>query len=104
MPPPYRTIYLICHARSRTGGPEAVHQLGRGLLAFGHDARIVYIERGTVPEATNGVIRFPVIEQPMPPEYSHYSVPREHSSWRTMSRTPWCFPNSNPGSPGSSAA
>ena len=43
MPPPYRTIYIVCPANVRTGGPEASHQLGRALIDLGHDARMVYI-------------------------------------------------------------
>ena len=74
--PSYRTIYLVCHARVRTGGPEAIHQLGRALLDLGHDARIVYCQAGVTPVADAGVVRFPVLDDPMPPAYTHYDVPR----------------------------
>ena len=74
----YRTIYLLCHARVRTGGPEAIHQLGRTLLDLGHDARLVYMEPGTAPPAGDGLLRFPKIADPMPDAYAHYAVP---SAW-----------------------
>jgi hypothetical protein len=74
--PPYRTIYLICHARTRTGGPEAIHQLGRALLDLGHDARIIYCEVGVTPQTDDGVVRFPVLDDPMPDAYAHYDVQR----------------------------
>ncbi|MFO1025799.1 MAG: hypothetical protein U1E70_11475 [Acetobacteraceae bacterium] len=73
--PPYRTIYLLCHAHVRTGGPEAIHQLGRALRDLGHDARIVYIKGGLLPQFEPGWMRFPVIDDPTPPAYAHYAVP-----------------------------
>ncbi|HBK05473.1 MAG TPA: hypothetical protein DDZ81_06355 [Acetobacteraceae bacterium] len=74
--PSYRTIYILCHARSRTGGPEALHQLGRALRDLGHDARMVYAESDAVPTCLKGVVRFPEIADPMPAAYEHYDVPR----------------------------
>jgi len=73
---PHRPIYLVCHARSRTGGPEAIHQLGRTLLDLGHCAHIVYAEVGATPLSHDGVVRFPVLENPMPAAYAHYQVPQ----------------------------
>jgi hypothetical protein len=78
--PTYRTIYLLCPARLRTGGPEALHQLGRALLDFGHDARMVYYSSEWAKNPSdltprNGVLGFPAVESPMPPEYAHYQVP-----------------------------
>jgi len=80
VPPTYRTIYLLCPANTRTGGPEAMHQLGRALLDFGHDARMLYcpVEYWQKPLALtgqNGSFGFPEIDSPMPPEYAHYKVP-----------------------------
>jgi hypothetical protein len=73
--PPYRTVYLLVHAKSRTGGPEALHQLGRALLDLGHDARMVYMSREHPPVVQDNLIRFPVIDDPMPTAYAHYGVP-----------------------------
>lgn len=37
-----KTIYILCLAGVRTGGPEALHQLSDALLAQGFPARMVY--------------------------------------------------------------
>lgn len=72
----YRTIYILCHAHSRTGGPEALHQLGLALRDLGHDARMVYAEGDISPVSLPGLVRFPDIVDPMPAAYQHYDVPR----------------------------
>lgn len=77
MQPVYRIIYLLCPANVQTGGPEALHQLGRALLDCGLDARMVYVAAAPDPEVANGLLTFPVIAEPMPPEYAHYNVPRD---------------------------
>ena len=77
MPSPrYRTITLVCPPHVRTGGPEAIHQLGRALLDLGHDARILYINSLGDLIPNEGRIVAPEIVDPMPPEYAHYGVPR----------------------------
>jgi hypothetical protein len=40
LPLQYRIVTILCPAKVRTGGPEALHQLGRALIDLGHDARI----------------------------------------------------------------
>lgn len=73
--PTYRTIYLLCPANVRTGGPEALHQLGRALRDMGHDARMVYAAPGAEPEVTPGRLRFGQIADPTPDAYAHYDLP-----------------------------
>lgn len=41
------TLYLVCVAGVQTGGTLAVHQLAHVLRKLGHDARIVYFNKGT---------------------------------------------------------
>lgn len=72
----YRTIYILCPAKVRTGGPEALHQLGRALLDLGHDARMVYIQTDDDIPHTGNVRIVPALETPMPPEYRRYEVPQ----------------------------
>ncbi len=79
MQPLYRTIYLLCPANVRTGGPEALHQLGRALLDCGLDARMVYLKGAPAPVAADGMLTFPTLDDPMPPEYAHYDIPRAFS-------------------------
>lgn len=72
------TIYLLCPAGTRTGGPEALHQLGRVLIDLGHDARMVYCPpEQLAPQAGDGVLAFPDIADPMPADYAVYAVPRD---------------------------
>lgn len=73
--PRYRTIYLLCPANVRTGGPEALHQLGRALRDLGHDARMVYASPDVQPLMTPGLLRFAEIADPMPEAYAHYQLP-----------------------------
>lgn len=94
--PPYRTIYLLCHARNRTGGPEALHQLGRALIDLGHDARMVYIEHGAVPSVDGYKVSFPEIEAPMPPAYAHYDVPSGFA-FEDLPGNALVFPEMEPG-------
>lgn len=51
-------IYTLCPAYSRTGGPEAIHQLTDALRSAGHDARIVSV---------------PMIPDPRQLEYADYN-------------------------------
>lgn len=71
-----RTIYLLCPANVRTGGPEALHQLGRVLCDLGHDARMVYAARELAPERSGDTLSFPEIADPMPADYAQYAMPR----------------------------
>lgn len=71
----FRVIYILTPARYRTGGPEALHQLGRALVELGHDARIVYFEGEPLHTRDGTMMRFPEIDQPTPPDYDHYQVP-----------------------------
>jgi hypothetical protein len=71
----YRTIYLLCPANVRTGGPEALHQLGRVLHDLGHDVRMVYAAPGTHPRLNGRSLIFPEITDPMPAAYAHYDLP-----------------------------
>lgn len=73
--PDHRTVYILCPARYRTGGPEALHQLGRALLDLGHDARMVYFEGEPRPARDGSALHFPHIEDPTSPAYVHYRVP-----------------------------
>lgn len=73
--PTYRTIYLLCPAKVRTGGPEALHQLGRSLRDLGHDARMVYASPDAEPEVRQGRLRFAEIADPRPDAYAHYRLP-----------------------------
>lgn len=75
MPPPYETIYILCPANVRTGGPEASHQLGRALIDLGHDARMVYVRAEADVPLEGERLAIPVIEAPMPDEYARYGVP-----------------------------
>jgi hypothetical protein len=70
-----RKIHVICDAFSRTGGPEALHQLGRALADLGHDVSMVYVPRDLVPAVSEAWIEFPALEQPMPAAYAHYDLP-----------------------------
>lgn len=54
-------IYIFAPAFSATGGPEALHQLGRGLRDIGLDAYMYYIPNDNL--------------SPINPDYKHYSVP-----------------------------
>ena len=74
--PGYRTIYLLCPANTRTGGPEAMHQLGRVLLDLGHDACMVYATADSAFRWRDGIVDAPEIESPMPADYAQYRVPR----------------------------
>lgn len=72
----YRTIYILCPANTRTGGPEAMHQLGRALLDLGHDARMVYATSDSEFQLHDGALDAPDIASPMPDAYADYRVPR----------------------------
>ena len=72
----YRTIYILCPANTRTGGPEAMHQLGRALLDLGHDARMVYATSDSEFQLHDGALDAPDIPSPMPEAYADYRVPR----------------------------
>ena len=77
MPPgSYRRIYIACPANTRTGGPEAMHQLGRALLDLGHDVHMVYATDDSEFTFGNSVIHAPDIASPMPGEFARYDVPR----------------------------
>src|ERR1700722_4024928 len=101
-----RKIHVICDAFSRTGGPEALHQLGRALTDLGHDVSMVYVPRDLVPAVSGGWIEFPVLEQPMPAAYSHYDLPhatriedRDGVSVLLRRSCPWptrCFDGATP--------
>jgi len=71
----YRTVYLLCPALVRTGGPEALHQLARALCDFGHNVRMVYLHDAMPERVSGGRVIFPSIADPMPPEYAHYEIP-----------------------------
>ena len=73
--PSYRRIYILCPAGTRTGGPEALHQLGRSLLDRGHDARMVYTARELQPARDGSRLSFPNLVDPMPPDYARYGIP-----------------------------
>ncbi len=75
MPSPYGTIYILCPANVRTGGPEASHQLGRTLIDLGHDARMIYVRAATDVPLSGEHRTIPVIEAPMPADYARYGVP-----------------------------
>jgi hypothetical protein len=72
----YRKILILCPERTRTGGPEAMHQLGRALLDLGHDVGMVYAADHNGFRFHDGAAEAPESEAPMPPEYAHYRVPR----------------------------
>ncbi len=76
--PAYRSIRIVCPALARTGGPEALHQLGRALLDRGHDAAMVYIadDIDTWISFRDGVAEAPALADLMAPEYAVYGVPR----------------------------
>jgi hypothetical protein len=74
--PRFRTIFILCPAKMRTGGPEAAHQLGRALIDLGHDARMVYIKTDSDIPSSGEVRSVPAIDAPMPPEYARYAVPK----------------------------
>jgi hypothetical protein len=73
-----RKIYIVCDAFSQTGGPEALHQLGRALTDLGHDAVMVYVPRDLKPTVSDGVINFPELIQPMPSIYARYDLPHAY--------------------------
>lgn len=73
--PDHRIVYIMCPARYRTGGPEALHQLGRALLDLGHDARMVYFEGDPRHTRDGSALHFPRIEEPTVPAYVPYRVP-----------------------------
>lgn len=54
-------IYIFVPAYTATGGPEALHQLCKGLRDIGLDAYMYYIPTDN--------------KSPVHPEYEHYSVP-----------------------------
>lgn len=76
--PAYRKVFIVCPALTRTGGPEALHQLGRALLDLGHDAAMVYIadDIDTWVSLRDGVVEVPALPDLMAPEYAPYGVPR----------------------------
>lgn len=72
----YRTVYILCPAQVRTGGPEALHQLARVLRDLGHDAWMVYVTSPPHPPASKGsTVTFAEIADPMPSAYQAYDVP-----------------------------
>lgn len=73
------TITILCPAHLRTGGPEALHQLGHTLLRLGHDVRIVYIGADLVMQTDDAGITVPPIPDAVHPDYAAYGVPR---AWR----------------------
>ena len=77
MPPSaYRTIYILCPARVRTGGPEALHQLGRALRDLGHDAQMVYLtDPRQIGTREGDSVTFPGVADPTPQAYGEYAVP-----------------------------
>lgn len=68
-------IYILVPARVRTGGPEALHQLGRALRDLGHDASMVYLTQARSWSRRDDTIELPTIDDPMPGEYAPYAVP-----------------------------
>lgn len=42
-------IVILCPQGSRTGGPEALHQLSDALISLGHDAKLWYYNDGELP-------------------------------------------------------
>lgn len=72
----YRTVYILCPAQVRTGGPEALHQLGRALRDLGHDAWMVYLTAPPqAPVAEGSTVTFAEVADPMPSAYQAYAVP-----------------------------
>ena len=70
-----RRIYIVCAAFTQTGGPEALHQLGRALVDLGHDVAMVYVNLDLTPTVSEGAVHFPTLEQPMPAAYARYDLP-----------------------------
>ncbi len=73
------TIHILCPAHLRTGGPEALHQLGHTLLRLGHDVRMVYIDADLAMQTDARGIMVPEIPDAVHPDYAAYGVPR---AWR----------------------
>lgn len=71
----HRIVYILCPANVQTGGPEALHQLGRSLLDRGHDARMVYANMDAKPVRDGSLLRFADIPNPAPGAYAHYDMP-----------------------------
>lgn len=73
----YRKVFIVCPALARTGGPEALHQLGRALLDRGQDAAMVYIADDRMWFSFgDGVAEVPGLPGMMPEAYAPYAVPR----------------------------
>ncbi|MBK3733611.1 hypothetical protein GAY29_10870 [Azospirillum brasilense] len=79
---PGRNIYIFCMPRGRTGGPEALHQLGSVLRGLGHNAFMVYVaceipelqKKKTADDLWN-VYEFKSDDDPVVPDYVKYGVP-----------------------------
>ncbi|MDQ2102083.1 hypothetical protein [Azospirillum isscasi] len=75
-------IYIFCMPKGRTGGPEALHQLGSTLRSLGKNAYMVYINC-EIPDlqkkrSANGlhdVYEFKKFDDPIVPDYMKYGVP-----------------------------
>ncbi len=69
-------IVTICPYGTRTGGPEAIHQLTDALIGCGHDAYIWYVDQADIEL----IARLGAVNQPTPlaprscpvSEYQHY--------------------------------
>ena len=67
---PDTTIYIVCPANYRSGGPESLHQLCSQLIQFGVDAKMIY---SFGPSKMNTA-------DPVDEAYKKYHVP-------------WCLPD-----------
>ncbi len=73
----YRKVLIVCPALTRTGGPEALHQLGRALLDRGQDAAMVYVADDEAWFSFgDGGAEVPALPGLMPDAYAPYAVPR----------------------------
>jgi hypothetical protein len=72
MRPVYDQVLLLC-PEVKTGGPEALHQLGHQIALHGGEARMVYYAPYSRLEIDGDVVRCDAAASPMPAHFAQYA-------------------------------